>query len=116
MKVKYHHEQPKLCHGNIIWAKRDRGTAYCPVSKYAPVRGGRFPQDHPAAPNAEARANDRAEFATSPALEAFRARGYWASCFPEGDGITMSCERGQPSETVVNDIAECFGWEVEVVG
>ena len=97
MKVKFYPGVPKLCHGNIIWANRDRGSAYYRVSKFAP-RNGRFPNDHPAAPGADVTSNDRAEFATSPSLQAFRARGYWASCFPEGDGITLSC-----------------GWEVECV-
>jgi hypothetical protein len=48
----------------------------------------------------------------STALDKFRMRGYWASCFPEGDGITIDV--GDRSEAqVVADIAECFGWQIE---
>ena len=51
-------------------------------------------------------------------LTAFRQRGYWASCFPEGDGITLKWWEDVPSdpdktaEQVMHDIRECFGWNV----
>jgi hypothetical protein len=32
---------------------------------------------------------------------------------PEGDGITMRCEREQDPEVVVQDIKECFGFDVK---
>lgn len=110
--VTYVHERPGLHTGNIIWAERDHGDSYYPVSKYAPRRGI-FPPDHPACPNGEARSNERAECGDSPQLRAFRALGYWASCFPEGDGITMQVERGQDAKQVMADIAEVFGWKVK---
>jgi hypothetical protein len=91
--------------GNIVWAERNLGSAYYRVSRYA-MRAGRFPSDHPVAPGA-ANSNDRAEMGKGP-IEAFRARGYWASCFPEGDGITWKPERGQDAAQCLADIRECF--------
>ncbi len=92
--------------GNIIWAERDRGDAYGLESKYA-MRGGRFPADHPVAPG-DAHSNDRSEMGKGVSIEAFRERGYWASCFPEGDGITWKPERGQDEAQCLTDIRECF--------
>ena len=92
--------------GNLIWADRNLGSAYYRVSKYA-MRGGRFPADHPVAAG-DARSNDRAEMGSSDSMLQFRARGYWASCFPEGDGITWKPENGQCNEKCLQDIRECF--------
>lgn len=100
--------RPGVSHGNIIWAERTLGNAYYRVSQFA-MRGGRFPQTHPVAPG-EATSTDRAEMGSSASLDAFRARGYWASCFPEGDGITWTPERGQSDAQCLADIRECFGW------
>jgi hypothetical protein len=47
-------------------------------------------------------------------MQAFRSRGYWASCFPEGDGITVQCKNGQDAATVAADIEAAFGWRVKV--
>lgn len=94
--------------GNIIWAERDRGNVYYRVSEFA-MRAGRFPSSHPVAPG-EAKSNERAEIGSGDALITFRARGYWASCFPEGDGITWKPERGQSDAQCLTDIRECFGW------
>jgi hypothetical protein len=45
-------------------------------------------------------------------IEKFRALGYFASCFPEGDGITLTDEsRLKSPQKVMNDIEECFGWK-----
>ena len=92
MKVRYIHETTRTT-GNILW----------PFDGPYPMRGGVFPANHPA---------HRSHGTDHAPLETFRARGYWASCFPEGDGITMKCERGQNENDVVRDIRECFGWEV----
>jgi hypothetical protein len=114
MKVKVFPYREKLAHGNIVWAERDRGSAYYRVSRYA-GRNGRFAPDHPVAPNAEVfgREPNGSQCGSSPKLDAFRARGYWASCFPEGDGITWKPERGQSDEQCYADIRECFGWDIE---
>lgn len=108
--VDYFHERPGICTGNIIWAERNQGSAYYRTSKFA-MRAGKFPPDHPCAPG-PAKSNDRAEFGDSESLRKFRSKGYWASCFPEGDGITMRCENGQSADVVVADIKECFGFNV----
>ncbi len=96
--VEYVHEVPKLHTGNILWKPPH------------PMRNGKFPKTHPCA------AGDtfEMEMGKQPAIEAFRSRGYWASCFPEGDGITMTCSNNQPAEQVAKDIEECFGWKVTV--
>lgn len=85
MRVEYFHEMPGVSYGNIMWRGR------------FPMRSGNFPPDHPA---------------SKEMMEAFRQRGYWASRFPEGDGITMQTERGQTPAQVVADIEEVFGWSV----
>ena len=108
MKVEYYHEIPGVGTGNIIWTK-DR-------NRYA-ARNGRYPKDHPVAPGALVFSGWSGEESQSGAVEtmrAFRERGYWASCFPEGDGITMKTKRGQKAEQVAQDIREVFGWEVVI--
>src|SRR3990172_13426411 len=98
MKVIYRH-QSEIAHGNILWEGK------------FPMRGGEFPKNHPCYTPGEAQAGDF-QFGKSDALQIFRDRGYWASCFPEGDGITMKTEKDQIAAQVIEDIKECFGWEV----
>jgi hypothetical protein len=109
LQVKYFHPKKGLCSGNIIWAERDRGSSYYRISKYA-MAGGKFPQTHPAAPGQSVNGS---EMGDSPQLRAFRERGYWASCFPEGDGITFKFEDERTPEQVIKDITEVFGWDVK---
>lgn len=92
-----------------MWAERDRGSDYYRVSKYA-MRGGKFPADHPVGGTHSE--EDRSQMGSGEKIEAFRARGYWASCFPEGDGITFKHDDARSDEEVMRDIQECFGWEV----
>lgn len=94
--------------GNIIWAERDRGSAYYRVSQFA-MRGGKFPPNHPV--GGGHCAGDGSQMGESEAMTKFRERGYWASCFPEGDGITWEPQRGQSDEQCIADIRECFGWD-----
>lgn len=48
-------------------------------------------------------------------LEKFRSLGYYASCFPEGDGMAINDESGKKSaEDVAIDLRNCFKWEVEI--
>ena len=121
-KVRYFHpvvnsEGKRLSTANIIWAERDRGSSYYRVSKFA-MNGGKFPSDHPCAPFDKDRGIGSSQFGSSAKLEAFRSRGYWASCFPEGDGITLKWWQDvenpteKTAEQVMQDIRECFGWEV----
>lgn len=94
--------------GNVIWAERDRGNAYYRVSRFA-MRAGQFPPDHPV--GGSFHALDSSQCGSGKTITAFRERGYWASCFPEGDGITWKPERGQSDEQCMTDIRECFGWD-----
>ena len=97
--------------GNIIWADRNRGDAYYRVSEFA-ARNGKFPPTHPAAPRSDVFQRDLgSQCGSSEPLTAFRARGYWASCFPEGDGITWQPMNGQSDAQCLTDIRECFGWD-----
>lgn len=96
MKVSVHQYRKGICHGNIIWDGR------------WPMAGGKFPEGHPVGGgfNADGQHGD------SFSMALFRRRGYWASCFPEGDGVSFVPEHGQAHEQTLADVAECFGWEV----
>lgn len=111
LKVRVFPYREKLAHGNIIWAERDRGSAYYRASRFA-GRNGKFPVDHPVAPGADAFGTG-GQGGDGVALKAFRERGYWASCFPEGDGITWKPLNGQDDDQCLKDIRECFGWDVK---
>ena len=102
MHVEYFHEIPGVGYGNIMWPGR------------YPMRGGKFRADHPASPLGGF--NDAPDFqcGATGEMPQFRERGYWASCFPEGDGITMKCLAGQDAAKVASDIADVFGWVVAV--
>jgi len=44
-------------------------------------------------------------------LEKIREKGYWASPFPEGDGVTFNDERKSKKDIeMLNDFRECFDW------
>lgn len=103
LKVRVYPFREKIAYGNIRW-----------VGKHE-ARRGVFPADHPCAPKTPmfGEPDMRGQGGVSPALDAFRERGYWASCFPEGDGITWKPERGQGDEQCIADIRECFGWIAE---
>ena len=123
MTVKYFHpvsasDGRRLSAANIIWTERDRGDHYYRKSRFAMERG-RFPASHPCAPfDDETRTKLSSQIGSSKSLTAFRDRGYWASCFPEGDGITLKWWQDVPAPTdkskaeVIRDIEECFGWNV----
>lgn len=86
------------------------------------MHGGSFPNQHPCHddPNPTVmgkycKINDtvRTEIPgeqpeSDTALGRFRSKGYWASCFPEGDGISFEPLCGQSDDEVMSDIAECF--------
>lgn len=85
--------------GNIMWR-----TAH-------PMRNGKFPVTHPLY-TPTTKFSD--QISDHPNIVAFRERGYWASCFPEGDGITWQPLNDQTTEQTATDIRECFGWEVQM--
>ncbi|WP_417442106.1 hypothetical protein [Idiomarina sp.] len=49
----------------------------------------------------------------SKSLENIRVKGYWASPFPEGDGVTFSVEdeiSKKDDDEIFSDFTECFDW------
>lgn len=106
MKVTISPYRKGLHYGNIVWAERDKGSSYYPVSRFA-MRGGKFPPNHPVGGGSVGDGQN----GEGENIKAFRARGYWASCFPEGDGITYQPLNGQSDEQCMKDARECFDWE-----
>src|ERR1017187_6034120 len=100
-----------MIRSNIIWCERDRSSAYYRTSRYC-EKNGKFTADHPAAPDSDTRMDDHCQIGKSPALEKFRALGYEASCFPEGDGISLTPPEGKTKEQAAQDVRDCFGFEV----
>lgn len=98
MKVTISPYRQGVHYGNILW--RDKH----------PMRGGKFPASHPVGGSFMDSKPDQCGNGDN--IQAFRARGYWASCFPEGDGITYQPLKGQDAETCMKDVREVFGWEV----
>ena len=88
MEVDYYH-QKKGFYGNIYWDKAlGKDDLTHPVKVLNSVH-----ELHP--------------------LERFRSMGYYASCFPEGDGIAIIDESGaKTAGMVADDIITCFGWDV----
>lgn len=86
-------------YGNIMWP-----------GKFA-MRGDRFPANHPVGggfcDSGDGQCGNGAN------IIAFRERGYWASCFPEGDGITWKRTGDQTDAQCLIDIREAFGWDAE---
>jgi hypothetical protein len=96
-KVKVYPYRKGVGYGNIMWEGK------------FPMRNGKFPKDHPCADGD----GFKMEIGKGPGLVAFRERGYWASCFPEGDGITWEPLKGQSHDLCMIDIRECFGWDAQ---
>jgi hypothetical protein len=111
MKIRLFPFREGVCYGNIIWAERDRGSSYYRVSEFA-ANNGKFPANHPVAPGSKV-LGVVPQCGDSETLRAFRERGYWASCFPEGDGITWKPLNGQSDDQCLADINECFGWDAK---
>jgi hypothetical protein len=86
LQVDYYHQYGKFS-GNIMWPKSlGQNKATHPVHST---------EDNKHAP-----------------IVLFREKGYFASCFPEGDGITMMDNSNKKSpEEVIDDIKICFGWD-----
>lgn len=99
MKVRVFPNRPGMAYGNIMF---DR--------KY-PMRAGIFPKDHPVG-GGFCDSGD-GQCGNGENIKSFRARGYWASCFPEGDGITWRQLNEQSDEQCLTDIRESFGWDAD---
>lgn len=79
-------------------------------SKSYPMIWGEFPSNHPFADNPEPftfKSNNDLEtkgLLGNDRLSNFRKAGYWASCFPEGDGICFDALNEQSKEQIISDI------------
>lgn len=83
-------------YGNIMWTQKH------------PMRSGKFPPSHPVGGGCNF---STGEYGDSAEMRDFRSRGYWASCFPEGDGITWAPRQVQSDAKCLSDIREAFGWD-----
>ena len=99
MNVIVHPFREKVAHGNILWPGK------------FPARAGIFPATHPCAARTDVFQRGTSQCGEGMGLDGFRARGYWASCFPEGDGITWKPLHGQTDDQCLKDIREAFGWD-----
>lgn len=56
------------------------------------------------------------EPAIADSLSLIRLRNYWASAFPEGDGVTFTDENKRSDAEVLKDFINCFDWLDIAVG
>lgn len=100
-------------------------------SESFPMRGNGFPKQHPCADDPRPmvagahrmKPAGSAEWIDVPgeqpesdtALGRLRAMGYWCSCFPEGDGITVEALKGQTAEQLAEAVRACFNRPVNVL-
>lgn len=88
MKVDYYHQRENI-YGNIMWDKELGQSDETHPIKSMPTKNG----EHP--------------------IETFTNLGYFASCFPEGDGIVIQDKSNtKTAGMVADDIIKCFGWDV----
>jgi hypothetical protein len=97
-------------YGNVIWAKRPGvRERYLHWS----IKKQTFVEPHPCAGNPKPTVFNREQQPeTDDPLGKFRARGYLASCFPEGDGMSFDPPPGRTEDEVERDLVECFGFEI----
>lgn len=104
LKVALRVGTPGMCYWNIVWSRIPGGIPP------APMRGGSFPKHHPVVVASGGRPGTTA---SGDKMDELRALGYWASCFPEGDGITFQPnDPGRTPEQVALDFEKVFGWVV----
>ncbi|MES2362375.1 MAG: hypothetical protein V4646_11300 [Pseudomonadota bacterium] len=56
------------------------------------------------------------ETAIANSLALIRLKDYWASAYPEGDGVTFTDKRKRSDEEVLKDFMDCFNWLEIAVG
>jgi hypothetical protein len=88
------------------------------TEKVFPMKGGKFPKDHPCVANPEpmtfssnSSLDKEGKMGNDP-LSLFRKAGYSASCFPEGDGITFDLEVDKTTAQVKEDIENILKFTV----
>lgn len=98
LRVDYFAYVPGVGYGNLCWA-----GPHCPVrDPRHPLHGAENPTVFGPPPPSDDK------------LGRFRARGYFASCFPEGDGIAFQPPEGKTDADIVRDVEDCFGWDVVI--
>lgn len=100
------------------YRKNNEGRSYPNIifPRAWPMRNGNFPKEHPCSDDKNAKKKVGDEWidvsGDNPESESmigkFRSRGYWASAFPEGDGIVFEALQGQDDNRIIVDIMECF--------
>jgi hypothetical protein len=86
--------------GNIYWPGKHE------------MRNGKFPANHPVG-GGFCDSGD-GQCGNGENIRKFREMGYWASCFPEGDGITWEPKNQQTVEQTLADIHAAFGWNARL--
>jgi hypothetical protein len=100
LTFKYFHRVPDKAHGNLMWYD------------LFPMRGGTFPKDHPIeGARMIVISDDYVEDGSK--FFKLRQRGYYVSCFPEGDGMVIDGLVDQSPEQVVKDIEEILEIKIE---
>lgn len=80
------------------------------------MNGGKFPKSHPFSDCPEPFTFMRDPCPTSSdRLTLFRKAGYFASCFPEGDGVTIQRLKGQSNDQLIEDICRILGITITVI-
>lgn len=97
MKATIHIGADGVCYWNLLWSGR------------WPRRGGTHPSPHPCHENPKPMAwrGDIIPESSDP-LGRLRSRGYFASCFPEGDGLAFRPPANKTLAQVELDFKECF--------
>lgn len=99
MKVEVFPYREKIGMGNMMW----KGPRF-------EMRHGKFPKEHPVGGGFR---DDGDQCGNGKTIKEFRGIGYWASCFPEGDGITWKPLKGQSDEQCLLDMQNCFpDWDL----
>lgn len=94
LRVKVLHYKPGFAYGNIMFLG---GRCW-------PMRGWKFPKEHPFSDNPEPTTFTHTPPMGDDDLSRFRQAGYYASCFPEGDGISFQPLAGQDEAQIELDI------------
>lgn len=80
------------------------------------MNGGMFPKTHPFidCPKPFTFAHDPCP-ESNDRLSQFRRAGYFASCFPEGDGVTIRRGLEQSNDQLIEDICRILQIEINVI-
>lgn len=92
----------ELSHGNLMF------------DKASPMIGGVLPKAHPFWDNPTPLTFPGGKYTDgTDRLSNFRRAGYWASCFPEGDGLVFRQLNGQDNDQIQRDVIEHLKVELD---